>query len=292
MQFSIIIPTYNYAQFVQRAIDSALAQTGEDFEILVVDDGSTDETTEILKQYQDKIQIISQENKGVAVARNHGAEKANGEYLLFLDADDALESNALELFRNALQTDKNTRFILAGYCSVDECGNVNKPTLPKQLRTPLQNFRRFINRKFSIAHGAILMRRDNFDIVQYPPGITNGEDVVLFAQSLILFSTTAIPAVTVKRFAHSGRERNRIDRIRKGGIKTVDLLFRSDLLPKEAMRYRNQFLARRHASLARSFFKAKCYPEAKEAYWNAFKANPRLIFNLKAIVRFLQSAWS
>ena len=85
---TVIIPTYNRAPFVCEAIDSVLSQTFNDYELIVVDDGSTDNTTESLKQYQDKIKYIFQENSGVSSARNAGIKSSNGLWLAFLDSDD------------------------------------------------------------------------------------------------------------------------------------------------------------------------------------------------------------
>ena len=85
---SVIIPTYNRAVYVTKAIDSILAQTYTDYEIIVVDDGSTDNTKEALKSYEDKINYIYQENKGVSSARNTGMRAASGQWIAFLDSDD------------------------------------------------------------------------------------------------------------------------------------------------------------------------------------------------------------
>jgi glycosyltransferase involved in cell wall biosynthesis len=85
---SVVIPTYNRAQFVTKAIDSVLSQTFTDYEIIVVDDGSTDNTKETLKQYRDKIKYIYQENSGVSTARNTGIKNSTGPWLAFLDSDD------------------------------------------------------------------------------------------------------------------------------------------------------------------------------------------------------------
>lgn len=87
-QVSIIIPTYNRARYVTKAIDSVLAQTYKDYEIIVVDDGSKDDTREALKPYIDKIRYIYQENAGVSAARNTGIRAAKGEWVAFLDSDD------------------------------------------------------------------------------------------------------------------------------------------------------------------------------------------------------------
>ncbi|MCE3228433.1 MAG: hypothetical protein K0S32_2984 [Bacteroidetes bacterium] len=94
---SVIIPAYNYGHFIAETIDSLLAQTYTDFEIIIVDNGSTDETQTVLKKYNDKrIICVKQENHGVSHARNTALRMAKGEYILFLDADDLIEKRKLE----------------------------------------------------------------------------------------------------------------------------------------------------------------------------------------------------
>lgn len=85
---SVIIPTYNRCWILKQAIDSVLSQSFPDFEIIVVDDGSTDATRELLPTYGGKITTIRQKNKGVSAARNAGISLANGDYIAFLDSDD------------------------------------------------------------------------------------------------------------------------------------------------------------------------------------------------------------
>jgi glycosyltransferase involved in cell wall biosynthesis len=84
---SVLIPTYNYGQFIKEAIDSILVQDYDNLEIIVVDDGSTDNTKEIIKNYP-SIKYFYQENSGISAARNLCLEKASGEYIAWLDADD------------------------------------------------------------------------------------------------------------------------------------------------------------------------------------------------------------
>ncbi len=88
VQVSVIIPTYNRGRMLAEAIDSVLAQTFTDFQLIVVDDGSTDNTTDILSAYQDEIVCIRQENSGVSAARNRGINSASGDFIAFLDSDD------------------------------------------------------------------------------------------------------------------------------------------------------------------------------------------------------------
>jgi glycosyltransferase involved in cell wall biosynthesis len=85
---SVIIPTYNRAGMLTAAIDSVLAQDFTDFELIVVDDGSTDDTLEILTAYGSRIQVIRQRNQGVSAARNRGIAAASGRFITFLDSDD------------------------------------------------------------------------------------------------------------------------------------------------------------------------------------------------------------
>lgn len=87
---SIVITCYNYADFVSEAIEGALNQTYKNKEILVMNDGSTDRSKSVIEKYKGKVKIISRENKGIVYTRNEGLDKANGKYVLFLDADDRL----------------------------------------------------------------------------------------------------------------------------------------------------------------------------------------------------------
>lgn len=102
MQFSVIIPVYNKAEFIVDAIHSVQAQTVQDYEIIVVDDGSTDALSAVLAEFTD-IQLIRQENSGVSVARNTGIQAASGTYICFLDADDQWFDNHLAVLRGLIE---------------------------------------------------------------------------------------------------------------------------------------------------------------------------------------------
>ena len=85
---SVIIPTYNRGWIIKEAIDSILAQDYTEFELIVVDDGSTDHTSDVLDSYGDDIKVLFQKNKGVSAARNRGIAEASGKFIAFLDSDD------------------------------------------------------------------------------------------------------------------------------------------------------------------------------------------------------------
>jgi glycosyltransferase involved in cell wall biosynthesis len=104
---SVIIPTYNRADFIEDAVESVLCQTYKDFEIIIVDDGSTDSTKDVLQKFYNKIRYIYKNNGGVASARNTGIKHAQGEYIAFLDSDDLWLPERLKFGVRALDADKN-----------------------------------------------------------------------------------------------------------------------------------------------------------------------------------------
>ena len=112
---SIIIPAYNVEKYISRGIESCIAQTYKDIEVIVIDDGSTDGTFRIVSGYiarDHRIRGYTQKNKGVSVARNKGLEEAKGNYILFLDADDWLETTTVE---ELIQNHKDGYLISVSY---------------------------------------------------------------------------------------------------------------------------------------------------------------------------------
>jgi glycosyltransferase involved in cell wall biosynthesis len=113
---SVIIPTYNRSQFITEAVDSALAQTYTDREVVVVDDGSTDDTRRVLEPYRDRIVYQYQENAGVSAARNTGIQMAGGEWIALLDSDDEWRPEKLAVQMQAVDREPS---IVAHMVNVD-----------------------------------------------------------------------------------------------------------------------------------------------------------------------------
>ncbi len=104
VMFSVIIPTYNRCDFLKSAVDSVLNQTCDDYELIIIDDGSCDGTRELINSYNDpKIKYFYQEKKGPAAARNRGISESQGEYIAFLDSDDRWVSKKLEEVLKAIK---------------------------------------------------------------------------------------------------------------------------------------------------------------------------------------------
>jgi len=121
--FSIIIPCYNQAHFLPDCLESLLKQTYSNWEAIIVNDGSTDNTYEVSKSYysiDSRIRIIQKENGGLSSARNKGISEANGERLIFLDSDDFLYENCLENIASIIRTVNDNCLIKCGYSYISE----------------------------------------------------------------------------------------------------------------------------------------------------------------------------
>lgn len=131
MKYSVVIPLYNKQRYIKSTLQSVLAQTYTDYEVIVVDDGSTDVSLQEAERMQsDKIRVLHQENQGVAVARNTGIENAAGEYIAFLDADDKWNPSYLEEIDKIVQKYPQSDIFVSAY-EVD-LGN-GKKNLSEQL---------------------------------------------------------------------------------------------------------------------------------------------------------------
>jgi glycosyltransferase involved in cell wall biosynthesis len=116
---SVVIPTHNYGRFLSEAITSALGQTCTPSEILVVDDGSTDETADIVKAFGERITYLRQEKAGVCAARNFGVANSTGDYIAFLDADDIWEPEKLEKQIEKFEADADVGLVHCGMREFD-----------------------------------------------------------------------------------------------------------------------------------------------------------------------------
>ncbi|MBS4070976.1 MAG: glycosyltransferase family 2 protein [Algoriphagus sp.] len=133
-KFSVIIPTYNRSATLGRVIQSVLGQTLPAWEIIVVDDGSLDDTRELVKTFP-QVRYHFQANSGVCAARNKGAEIATGDWLIFLDSDDELLSEALSVFWNQVQANSNITFFKCGFLIIKNTGALTEISPNKRVYT-------------------------------------------------------------------------------------------------------------------------------------------------------------
>ncbi|MGE0128628.1 MAG: glycosyltransferase family 2 protein [Blastocatellales bacterium] len=164
---SVIIPAYNVAPYIAEALESLFAQTWRDFEAIVINDGSTDETEERLAPYRDRIVYIKQKNAGVMAARNAGLRAARGDYVALLDGDDLWEPRFLETLVKMLQADPGLSVAYPNavfFGSPNFAGKLHQDVFP--VAEPV-TFDRVLRRECYI-FGSLVIRREALDDVGLP----------------------------------------------------------------------------------------------------------------------------
>lgn len=173
---SVIVPVYNGAATVAAALDSIIAQSFGDFEIVAVDDGSTDDSIKVLERYRPRVRILNQQNRGPSAARNLGVSNSAGEYLGFLDADDLWRPEFLERTVAVLDQDAASVLVYTDLELADSTGAAMGTRLIGTRGVPSLND--MLERLWPILPSSVLMRRGAFDRAGgFPEALTSFEDV-------------------------------------------------------------------------------------------------------------------
>jgi len=187
MKFSIVIPLYNKAAYILETIDSVLAQTFTDFEVVVIDDGSKDGGAELVETITDvRVRLVRQANAGVSVARNHGVEQSRGEWVVFLDADDWHHPDFLASLIQAQQLHPQVDTVASQYMLMPQSEGRCSPDWPAlekalsiELITDLPT--RWMQGP-SLCTGSVAVRATRLRQMQpcFPPGESQAEDLDLW----------------------------------------------------------------------------------------------------------------
>ncbi|MEP7252136.1 MAG: glycosyltransferase [Ginsengibacter sp.] len=173
---SLIIPCYNHARYLQDAFNSVYSQNYVPFEIVLVDDGSTDNTKEVAEK-NSQVKYVYQKNKGLSAARNTGIKNSKGELLIFLDADDWLLPNAIHTNLNFLRANPKSAFVSGGYRLVFEDEKKNKETTYK---VDEEHYLHFLESNYIGMHAAVLYQRWVFDEFEFDESLGSCEDYDLY----------------------------------------------------------------------------------------------------------------
>lgn len=175
---SVIIPTYNYGCFIGEAIKSILTQSFPVYEIVVVDDGSADETEEIVRKFGDKVRYIKQKNSGVCAARNNGVANSSGNFVAFLDADDIWLPEKIEKQISKFQEDSEIGLVHCGMREFDEkTGETIKLHLEGKEGWVAEDLLLFEKSVIVGCGGSVMVSRRAFnDVGGFDTRLKNGED--------------------------------------------------------------------------------------------------------------------
>lgn len=189
---SVVIPLYNKQSTIVRALESVLNQTFTQFEIIVVDDGSTDQSAEHVGNITDpRIRMVTQTNQGVSAARNNGVYEASAEYVAFLDADDCYQPDFLQHIANLIKQQPDAGMYCCRLAFVNEYSEYFAPksTLPDNFSGELSRFIRVFNHDRGLIHpSSMAVKKAAFNRLEgFAPGKHVGEDVQLILQLALHF---------------------------------------------------------------------------------------------------------
>jgi glycosyltransferase involved in cell wall biosynthesis len=253
---SVIIPTYNYARFLGEAIDSVLAQTRPALEIIVVDDGSTDDTPRILAEYGDRIRVIRQENLGASAARNTGIAAARGEWLAFLDSDDLWRPQKLECDAARIAADPDLGMVHCGAEQFDNTGQTLFVFLGGREGWVAPDLLR-LDREVIAAPGSGLTVRKTAaeEAGGYDPRLEAAEDWDFCYRVACRYRAGFIPEVLARYRLHgSGRHLN-IRKMENGMLMALEKAFQSSDPAVQSLRSRTY--GRLHLVLAGCYFRSR-----------------------------------
>ena len=265
---SVIIPTYNRKNFLLPALESVFAQTFEDYEVIVVDDGSTDQTKEAIQPFMGRIRYIFKQNGGVSSARNRGIQEAKGEIIAFLDSDDLWESRFLELTTDYLLQHPDLAMVSTAWRthpSGHQWPPVKKQRLHGQLFGLLMG-QRIVRTSAVVARKEILMRVGPFDECLEP-----AEDLDMWLRIARSYPTAFlnVPLSWGRKHA-SNVSKNRLLHIERQ-LQVLESHYNPALVSKKIYDRRRSEL---YVSLGRYHLKMRQVEEAKASLRKAVALNP------------------
>ncbi len=263
-RFSVVIPAYNASATLERAIDSVCAQTRPAHEIIVVDDGSSDTTSDVAHKFGARITLIRQDNAGVAAARNAGARMATGDWLAFLDADDWYAPDRLRLHADWIADDPGLDFLTGDYEYRDETGRLLGTSLAQHasgrriieqaagatqiVMERAEDLEAFVADHFGDTHTLSVPRAVFVELGGYPAGFKVCEDVHLLVRLVARSRRIGVVCAPLGAYVIHGASATRRDPIaaQRENVRTLlDLVRYADSFPLPVRRGVRQRL--RHA---------------------------------------------
>ena len=268
-EVSVVIPCHNAGRFLATALDSVLAQTFADREVLLVDDGSTDDTAERARAYRGAVQYHHQANAGVSVARNRGIEQSRGRYLAFLDADDAWHPAKLERQVQALGQQRDARASHTGLVIADaELRPLPGPP-PPPAEGRLEQLL-MLGNVLSGGASSMVCERSLFDEVgRFDPQLSLCADWEMWIRiaSVTRFALVAEPLCTYRR--HPQNMSRNVRLLESDSLGVLERAFAMPSLPAPLRALRRRAFARNYMVLAGSYFGDGALADFARCAWRA-----------------------
>ena len=286
---SIIIPTYNYASYLPRAIRSCLDQSYGMVEVIVVDDGSTDDTRRVVHEMGRSIFYVFQENKGVSSARNAGLKLARGEFIAFLDADDYLKKDAVETRLRAFLERPDIDFVTTTAYSLRNGREVltRDAGLGGDFVSDSME-RMLLSRRLPFATCAILVRSEAARRFAFPVHLSNGEDIAYFTKVFFRRKGAFLARPTAVTCSHADSLRHGMEEIERQGDALIDTIFNDPYYEGALEDLRKNFTAYRNLEFFRRFYRSGQRRAARRRLAKAIAVRPHTLLKVEYLVKLLR----
>ena len=271
---SVIIPTYNRSRLLRLAVESVLAQTYPNVEIIVVDDGSTDDTATMMAQYAGRVTYIKQANQGSAAATNTGIRAASGEYLTFLDHDDLMMPTKIERQVQVLDSRPDVGLVNCGYYHIDKEGN----RLDKVWALPGGEVLKELVCGCFLWAGGPMIRRQCLDRVGLFDGEMWGEDWDMWLRiALAGYPFACIQEPLGAYRILPGSMMANVAKLEHGAFATLDKVFANPQLPADVVAVKDQSYGTTHLWLSWSYYASGLWNDAQRNLAEALTLLPQLL---------------
>ena len=267
---SVVIPTYNYGRFIKETISSVLDQTCPPAEIIVVDDGSTDETEAVVGAFAEAVRYIRQDNAGVCAARNRGVSESNSDLIAFLDADDTWEPSNLEKQVARFESDEALGLVHCGMCEFDsETGDTIRLYMEGGEEGVADNLLLWEG-PVIVGPGAVTVTRKAFDRVGgFDARMKVGEDWDFCYRVARLFKIGFIAEPLLNYRRHNAAAHHNVENMERGMSMFYEKAFATD--KPEILKLRRRAYGNFHKVMAGSYLHSgrlgKCFWHAARSLW-------------------------
>lgn len=286
---SVVIATYNHAHFLAEAIQSVLDQTYQDFELLVVDDGSTDDTRQVMAGFADsRLHYFYQENRGYSAARNRAIRASSGVYIALLDADDLWLAHKLEVQAAYLDRHPEVGLVHGSYYRMDKEGCILSVC---RQRPPLSEsvFKHLLRRNFIGTPTVVVRKRCLDQLGLFDESLRTTADWDLWLRLSRRHQISYLDQILAKYRLHDQNIHKDMERKTRNRFRILDKVFSDPELPESARELEQLAYGHAHLVIGRAYFARRQMRQARHYLIEAVKLHPSLLFTWDLVGTFLKS---
>lgn len=276
---SVVIPTFNHGRYVGEAVRSALDQSYQDLEVIVIDDGSTDDTREVIRGFGGRVRYFHQENRGLAAARNRGIEESRGSFVAFLDADDLWLPRKLERQLEVFDQHPSASLVYAGIFEVDGEGRVLTEVRPRHRGMALPQLL-LDNVVIGSGTTAVVPRECLREVGGFDERLPVCEDWDLWLRIVRRYELDYADEPLAMYRLHAGNIHKDHERMKAGRLAVLDKFFADPALPPSLALVRRRAYGKAYTHFGFADFHQEKFDRARTNFTQAVRVCPSLLLDI------------